>query len=81
MNSHNIELEELMKTNDVRVGQSYLYNGEKVNVIKRIRGRKKNKMNLHSGIVPTGEVRTRKRFLLSNGLEVFSDKLKPIIEG
>jgi hypothetical protein len=64
-----------MKTSDVRIGKHYLYKNRIVKVEKRIQGAETKQRNMHSGELFTGFVRTRKRFLLDNGLEVFSDKL------
>ena len=64
-----------MRTADVKVGAKYLFNGDEVTVIKRMSGNETSKPNMQSGMMFTGFKRTRKRFLLDNGMEVFSDKL------
>lgn len=64
-----------MRTQDVKVGEQYLYKSELVTVLKRIKGRETVKRDMQSGEMFTGYIRTQKRFLLSNGFEVFADKL------
>ena len=68
-----------MKTNNIKVGQEYIFKDNRVTVLKRIKGRETSKRNMQSGVLYTAQHRTRKRFLLSNGDEVFSDKLSSII--
>ena len=67
-----------MRTKDVRVAKDYLYQGCKVMVIERIQGEETVKRQMQSGEVFTGMHRQRKKFLLSNGKTVYSEKLKEI---
>ena len=67
-----------MKTKDVRVAKDYLYQGNKVMVIERIQGEETTKRNMQSGELFTGMHRQRKKFLLSNGVTVYSNQLKEI---
>ena len=67
-----------MRTADVKVGAKYLFNGNEVTVTKKISGNETSKPNMQSGTMFTGFKRARKRFLLDNGMEVFSDKLTQI---
>lgn len=64
-----------MKTKDVKVGSSYLYFGESVIVMERIRGKETNKRNMQSGELFTGYARKPKKFLLNNGAVVFAKTL------
>ena len=66
-----------MRTQDVKVNKEYLYNGEIVTVVKRIK-RPTNKPNMQSGVLFTGYAGKQKKFLLSNGEIVYSDKLEEI---
>lgn len=68
-----------MRTQDVKFGKQYLYKGEVVHIVERISGKITNKPNMQSGIMFTGFKHQRKKFLLSNGDTVYSDKLSPII--
>ena len=67
-----------MKTADVRVGKTYLYNSEIVTVLKRMKGRATNQRNMQSGCLFTGYKCEQKKFLLSNGLIVKSQLLTPL---
>ena len=67
-----------MRTQDVKCNKQYLYNGEIVTVMQRIQGKETKKPNMQSGIMFTGMKRTCKKFLLSNGETVYSNKLNVI---
>lgn len=65
-----------MRTSDVRVNNQYLYKGKTVIVEKRIKGRWKT----GTGMFPYHTAsRTRRRFLLNTGEQVFSDKLEKTV--
>jgi hypothetical protein len=64
-----------MKTKDVRVNKQYLFRGQLVIVIKRIIGQETNKPNMQSKELFIGYKRKRKRFLLNNGMIIFSNEL------
>ena len=67
-----------MRTQDVKCTGTYLHNNEEVTVVKRIHGKETTKPNMQSSQMFTGYKRTQKKFLLSNGKEVFAKELKPI---
>lgn len=64
-----------VRTQDVKVGAEYLYKGERVTVLERIRGKETIRRNMQSGILDTGAIRQQKTFKLSNGEIVKADKL------
>jgi hypothetical protein len=65
-----------MKTSDVKCDKEYIYKGDVVKVIKRIKGRETTQRIMQSGQLFTGYKRERKKFLLNNGEVVFADKLE-----
>lgn len=67
-----------MKTIDIKCGVQYLCDGKIVTVVKRIPGRETNKPNMQSGMMFTGNKKTQKKFLLSNGEHVKAQRLNPI---
>jgi len=69
---------EEMRTKDIRINNEYSYDGENIIVIERIKGQETVKRNMQSGMLFTGMHRQRKKFLLSNGEIVYSDKLQKI---
>ena len=64
-----------MKTKNIKVGGKYICNNEIVFVIRKIKGTVKRQRNMQSGQVFTGHARTKKKFMLSNGLKVDASKL------
>jgi len=69
----------IMKTKDIKVNNQYLFNNEVVTVIKRIPGKETKKRIMHSGLLFEGYIKTKKKFLLDNGKEVYANNLYPII--
>jgi len=67
-----------MRTQDVRVGVEYLYRGNVVTVIQRIRGGETSQREMQSGQLFTGYKHKQKRFLLSNGKEVYANSLSTL---
>jgi hypothetical protein len=65
-----------MKTSDVKVNKTYMYKGEKVIVLQKIKGGETSQREMQSGQLFTGYKRKRKKFRLSNGDIVYSDLLK-----
>lgn len=65
----------MMKTIDVKVNSEYIYNGNVVTVIEKIKGDFTKKRNMQSGILFTGYCRQQKKFLLSTGDIVKANKL------
>ena len=61
-----------MKTSDVRVGETYLHRGQQVKVMERHRGASMKRSSIWASRNP----RKRSSFILSNGHQVFSDKLE-----
>ena len=70
-----------MKTSDVKVNEQYLYNDKIVTVLARIKGRpKRNSGGINHGGMGWYELHyTRKKFILCNGEEVYSNVLSSII--
>lgn len=60
-----------MRTRNIKIDNEYLYNGEKITVIKRLRRRTNKSDNTDCG---------NKRFRLSNGRIVHAHELKKIVE-
>lgn len=59
-----------------KVGDEVIFQGENVSILERIKGSKTNKINMQSGVMPTGYKSKPCTYVLSNGSRVRGDKLK-----
>jgi hypothetical protein len=64
-----------MKAKDVKCGQSVLYKGEKLTVVRRISGEDTVKPIMQNGALFTGYQRTQRTFELSNGVITYAKNL------